>query len=94
MPCDLSVSLGETLKQAARARGLQPIIVGFASDYIGYCVPVALYEAKQYESSMAFNGPKTGELIVDRLVQLLGQTVTSDPSTSLGAGKSQVTSGK
>ncbi len=70
-PCDLSALLGDRLKQAARAVGLSPVIVGFASDYIGYCLPEALYETKEYESSMAFNGPKTGELVVDRLMQML-----------------------
>ncbi len=71
VPCDLAASLGQRLKGAAQAQGLQPMVIGFASDYIGYCVPESLYEAKQYESSMAFNGPKTGELVVNRLIEML-----------------------
>ena len=76
VPCDLSAALGAALKGAARARDLEPVIVGFASDYIGYCVPAALYEAHKYESSMAFNGPKTGELIVEHLTHMLEQITT------------------
>ncbi len=71
VPCDLTADLGAALKTAARSRGLEPVIVGFANDYIGYCVSKVLYEAKQYESSMAFNGPTTGELIVERLIRML-----------------------
>lgn len=71
VPCDLSASLGAQLKEASRARGLNPVIVGFASDYIGYCMPEAVYRTQQYESLMAFNGPKTGELIVERLIQMI-----------------------
>ena len=71
-PCDLAASLGARLKEAAGRRGLQPHVVGFACDYIGYCVPESLYRgARQYESSMAFNGPKAGELVVDRLIHML-----------------------
>ena len=70
-PCDLTAELGERLKSTARSYGLNPVIVGFTNDYIGYCVSESLYRAHQYESSMAFNGPKAGELIVDRLSRLL-----------------------
>ena len=35
VPCDLAASLGATLKQTAGAHGLSPMIIGFASDYIG-----------------------------------------------------------
>ena len=71
VPCDLAAGLGAQLKASARARGLEPVIVGFASDYIGYCVPERMYHEKAYESSMAFNGPKTGELVVEGLSKLL-----------------------
>ncbi len=77
-PCDLASALGQELKAAARSRGLEPVIVGFASDYVGYCVPEALYEAKKYESSMAFNGPRAGELIVHRLIEMLARVMTRD----------------
>ncbi|MBI4341774.1 MAG: neutral/alkaline non-lysosomal ceramidase N-terminal domain-containing protein [Candidatus Omnitrophica bacterium] len=70
-PCDLAAGLGEALKASARARGLEPVIVGFANDYIGYCVPERLYDQKAYESSLAFNGPKTGKLVVEGLQRLL-----------------------
>ena len=73
VPCDLTADLGQQLKSAARERGLEPMVIGFADDYIGYCVPASLYEAKQYESSMAFNGPHAGELIVEQLKQMLDE---------------------
>ena len=76
VPCDLAASLGTTLKTAARAAGFNPMIIGFANDYVGYCVPETLYEATQYESSMAFNGPKAGELIVERLKRMIDEVAT------------------
>ncbi|MBI3010943.1 MAG: neutral/alkaline non-lysosomal ceramidase N-terminal domain-containing protein [Candidatus Omnitrophica bacterium] len=73
VPCDLTAGLGQELRASARSRGLEPMVIGFASDYIGYCISAALYEAGPYESLMAFNGPNTGELIVKRLIQMLDQ---------------------
>ena len=78
VPCDLTASLGSVLKEAARGRGFHPIIVGFANDYIGYCIPAALYGQPDYESSMAFNGPEAGELIVERLTEMIEEIATSD----------------
>ena len=67
VPCDLSAELGLELKRHARERGYQPLIVGFANDYIGYCLPRRLYETDSYEASLAFNGPDTGERLVSEL---------------------------
>ncbi|MBI2104007.1 MAG: neutral/alkaline non-lysosomal ceramidase N-terminal domain-containing protein [Candidatus Omnitrophica bacterium] len=83
-PCDLSAELGMRLKRAAQDRGLRPLLIGFASDYIGYCVPEALYRAKQYESSMAFNGPRAGELLVNHLKDMLDQLVRGDRGQETG----------
>ena len=74
MPCDVSAALGDSLQAAASVRGLHPIVVGFANDYIGYCVPPSLYVEKQYESSMAFNGPNAGQQLVDQLIRMLDHT--------------------
>ena len=54
------------------------MIIGFTSDYIGYCMPAALYETRAYESLMTFNGPATGELILERLKQMVQQLVTNN----------------
>lgn len=73
MPCDLFASLGAALKHEAVARGFQPVIIGFANDYIGYCIPEAVYATDTYAARMAFNGPTTGPLLVNRLTELLDQ---------------------
>ncbi|MDP3723723.1 MAG: neutral/alkaline non-lysosomal ceramidase N-terminal domain-containing protein [Candidatus Omnitrophota bacterium] len=78
VPCDLSAALGQQLKTAAVAQRLDPLIVGFASDYIGYCLSESQYAASTYEASMAFNGPKAGELIVEHLTHMLDRLVTRD----------------
>ena len=71
VPCDLSAELGQALKQAARADGREPMVIGFACDYIGYCMPERLYDEKAYETGLMLNGPKTGTLIVERLTRML-----------------------
>lgn len=76
VPCDLTAEFGSALERSARTLGAQPMIIGFASDYIGYCVPEALYRSKRYESSMAFNGPRAGALIVERLTRMVDEVVT------------------
>ena len=75
VPCDLSAELGEQLKEAARAKGLKPMVIGFTDDYIGYCLPASAYRTHTYETLMAFNGPDTGELIVQRLIRMLNRLV-------------------
>lgn len=79
VPCDLGVELGVALKRHARTRGFQPLIVGFANDYIGYCMAASVYPTDRYEATMMFNGPSTGELIIEELTQMIDQlAVTSD----------------
>jgi hypothetical protein len=72
VPCDLTAGFGRQLKQAAASRGWQPVLIGFANDYIGYCLPEPLYETGEYEATLAFNGPHAGRLVVERLIELIG----------------------
>jgi len=78
LPCDVSAELGLELKRRARASGYDhPIVVGFANDYIGYCLPERLYWTDHYEARMAFNGPMTGELLVNEVTHLMDQLAAS-----------------
>ena len=77
-PCDLSAELGFELKQFARARGDEPLVVSFANDYIGYCLSAQAYRSKSYEATMAFNGPDTGDRIIAQLKQML-EALSSHP---------------
>ncbi|MBI3087351.1 MAG: neutral/alkaline non-lysosomal ceramidase N-terminal domain-containing protein [Candidatus Omnitrophica bacterium] len=76
VPCDLTAELGFAVKRAARQQERHPVIVGFANDYIGYCLSEQAYRARSYEASMAFNGPRTGEQIVEGLVRMLDGLVS------------------
>jgi len=71
LPCDVSAELGLELKRSAREAGYRPLLVGFANDYIGYCLPEHLYWTDTYEASMAFNGPTTGPMLVETLKQMI-----------------------
>lgn len=73
VPCDLTAELGFAVKRAARRHERHPVIAGFANDYIGYCLPEQAYRARTYESSMAFNGPHTGEQVVEELTRMLNE---------------------
>ena len=52
--------------------------MGFANDYIGYCMAASVYPTDRYEATMMFNGPSAGELVVEELTQMIDQIVTSD----------------
>ena len=71
VPCDLSAELGGQLHAAARGCGCKPIVIGFANDYIGYCLSAAAYTSGAYEAYMVFNGPQTGERLVEQLLTML-----------------------
>ncbi|MBI2884940.1 MAG: neutral/alkaline non-lysosomal ceramidase N-terminal domain-containing protein [Candidatus Omnitrophica bacterium] len=75
VPCDLSSELGLELKEAARAAGWTGMIVGFADDYIGYCLPSRWYDSGAYEALMSFNGPTTGPLIVEELKRMMDEVI-------------------
>lgn len=70
-PCDVAAALGRRLEEAARAQGAQPVVAGFVNDYIGYCLPEDAAQQPSYEASMSFNGPRTGERVIHRLIELL-----------------------
>jgi len=74
VPCDFSAELGLELKRYAADKGFQPVVVGFSNDYVGYCLPSRLYTDKSYESSMAFNGPMTGEQLVRELEAMIDES--------------------
>lgn len=74
VPADLSVELGEKIKEYAQGRGFQAIIIGFANDYIGYLLPRHLYDTPSYEASMSFNGPQMGEYFLEIAQRLIDRT--------------------
>ena len=82
VPADLSVELGEKIKEYAQGRGFQAIIIGFSNDYIGYLLPRRLYDTPSYEASMSFNGPQMGDYfleISERLIDRITADRNGDP---------------
>jgi hypothetical protein len=73
VPCDLSAEQGQTLKRAAAAHGSQPVLAGFANDYVGYCLPASRYDDDAYEARLMLNGPEAGERIVQRLLEMMDE---------------------
>jgi len=57
VPCDLGSEIGMKLKQYARAKGFDAMVVGFADSYIGYTISDPYYASPAYEAFMSFNGP-------------------------------------
>lgn len=78
VPCDLEAALGEAVSQAAQSRDARPVLIGFANDYIGYCVTEQRYRTGRYEALMAFNGPTVGPLVVERLTGMLDHLVVDE----------------
>jgi hypothetical protein len=59
------------IKEDARKKGFEVIIIGFANDYIGYILPRQLYFGSSYEASMAFHGPQMGEYLLEMIALLM-----------------------
>lgn len=70
VPCDMTAELGRRFKESVREKKKQAMLVGFVNDYIGYCISPELYDLELYESQMAFNGPDTGQQVIDRLMRM------------------------
>lgn len=71
VPCDLGSEIGRSLKQYARARGFDLIVVGFANDYIGYVVSGKYYSSPAYEAFMSFNGPYMEDYLTFALEKMI-----------------------
>ena len=78
VPCDWSAELGARVHQAADTAGFHSMVVGFADDYIGYCMSPDVYESGAYEAAMAFNGPNTGVQLADALEAII-RTIAVEP---------------
>jgi len=74
VPCDLGAEIGLDLKQYARSKGYEAIVVGFANDYIGYVIPDKYYSWPTYEAFMSFNGPYMADYISLVLEQMIDRT--------------------
>ncbi|HUK57354.1 MAG TPA: neutral/alkaline non-lysosomal ceramidase N-terminal domain-containing protein [Nitrospiria bacterium] len=57
VPCDLGSEIGITLKQYARTKGFEAMVVGFSDSYVGYVISDKYYASPAYEAFMSFNGP-------------------------------------
>lgn len=73
VPCDLSSEAGLAIKQYARQRNLNAVIVGFANDYIGYVIPEKYYDTDAYEARLSFNGPYMGSYLKQVVFRLVDQ---------------------
>ncbi len=71
VPCDLGSEIGRSLKQYARDRGFDSIVVGFANDYIGYVVSGKYYSSPAYEAFMSFNGPYMEDYLTFALEKMI-----------------------
>jgi len=71
IPGDLAVTFGMELKENARKKGYEVIIIGFANDYMGYILPRHLYFTSSYEASMSFHGPQMGEYLLAMIALLM-----------------------
>lgn len=70
-PCDLGLEVGVAIGAAARERGWEPLLIGFAEDYMGYVLPAAAYASDTYEARMHFYGPGLADLLTRTLARMM-----------------------
>ncbi len=78
-PGELTSGPGHEIENHLRARGLTPLIAGYANDYIAYVVSPRYYRDRgQYEARVSFYGPGmsrwTQETAIEQTEQLLTET--------------------
>jgi hypothetical protein len=82
MPADVGVEIGKAWKEAARSKGMEAMIIGFANDYVGYVMPAKYYDTPAYEAFMSFNGPFMADYLNEIVMALINNAASppNDPS--------------
>jgi len=77
VPCDLGSEIGLRLKQYARSKGFDAMVVGFTDGYIGYVISDPYYASPTYEAFMSFNGPYMEDYFTHILERMMDGLILS-----------------
>lgn len=72
LPAEATAELGLELRHRLEGRGLQPLLAGYASGYLGYAVTPAQYESGNYEAGMTWYGLGFGVSLTEELARMAG----------------------
>ena len=74
LPVEFSSLLSAPLRSEAEASGLQLTPTVFNGDYVGYVLPIEIYDSGAYETKMNFLGPGGGAWFSELIRSGLGMT--------------------
>jgi hypothetical protein len=74
IPGEMFVELGFPVRDRAAEMGVKTcVLAGVTNDTMGYIIPEEWYHKHIYEATFAMFGPKQGEFVRDRLLDILAQ---------------------
>lgn len=78
-PGELTSELGHEIEDQVRQSGLEPFLIGYANDYLGYVVPCRIYpDRSQYESRASFYGKNMDRFAVRKLLSMQSLLLTGE----------------
>ena len=79
IPAEVGSEIGVGIENQFRAKGLVPIIIGYANDYLGYVIPRRYYNDKTYyEARASFYGKKMDWFLQERIDEQIAIILTDD----------------
>ncbi len=90
VPGELSVILGDLLREASPLDDLHTIAVGCAQGHVGYTLTPEDWLRGGYESSVTFWGPLEGEYLVERLAELMPLAMAPTRIDGAAGGKDRL----
>jgi neutral ceramidase len=78
LPGEVSVMIADQVRARSPVDDAHTIVVGYAQGHVGYILTPEDWVLGGYEPSITFNGPLEGELLVDRLAELMPLAITTE----------------
>ena len=79
VPAEMGSEVGLAVENQVKSLGLQPLLIGYANDYLGYIIPRRYYlNRKFYESRASFYGPKMDWFLLEKIESQLNSLLTQE----------------
>ena len=72
LSAEMTVALGQDLRQRLTGQGLEPVLLGYSDGYLGYAVTPEQWQRRTYEAWMTWYGPAFGLYLIQKVQELAG----------------------